>query len=130
MRIDNGDPGVAESLLHGRGRRLAVPQLFPDALKNQHIRIHAHTHRQDHAGNPRQRQHRSEVAHEAKQDDQVQNQRNIGIYAGPAVIDQHKDKDGEHAIDGGPHSGTNRIGAERWPDRTLFQVLDARRQSA
>src|SRR5208283_339038 len=34
--IDDGDPGMAEALLHRRGRRLAVPQLFPYALKNQH----------------------------------------------------------------------------------------------
>src|ERR1019366_2020139 len=35
----------------------------------------------------------------------------------------------EHADHGRPDAGTNRIGAERRPDRALFQVLDAGRQS-
>src|ERR1700733_9224123 len=48
--VDDRNPGVAETLFDGRGRRFAVAQLLADALKNQHIRIHAHAHRQDDAG--------------------------------------------------------------------------------
>ena len=46
----------AEALLHRRGRRLAVSQFFANALKDQHVRIHAHADRQNHAGNSRQGQ--------------------------------------------------------------------------
>ena len=35
-----------KALLHRRRRRLAVAQLFPNALENQHVGIDAHTYSQ------------------------------------------------------------------------------------
>src|SRR4029077_10263314 len=130
VSIDDRDPGVAESLLHRRRRGLAISQLFPDALKNQDVRVHAHTNGQDDAGNPRQRQHRSDVPHETEQDDQVQDERDIGIHARPAVVNQHENEDDHHANDRRSNAGTNRIGPQRWTNRALFQILDSGRQSA
>ncbi len=59
VRIDDRDPRMRKPLLHRRRRRLAGPQLFANALKDQHIRVHAHTDRQNHARDSRQRQRRS-----------------------------------------------------------------------
>ena len=73
-----------KALLHRRGRRLAVPQFFPDALKDQHVRVHAHTDRQDDSGDARQRQCGPGEAEETQQNDQVQNQREVGVDAGAA----------------------------------------------
>src|ERR1700691_511218 len=54
VSVHNGDPGMAEALIHSGWRRLAVAQLFTDAFKNQHIGIYAHTDGKDHAGDSRQ----------------------------------------------------------------------------
>src|SRR5258708_5355278 len=54
--VHNRDPGMAKALLNGRRWRLPISQLFANALKNQHIGVHAHADRQNHAGNSRQRQ--------------------------------------------------------------------------
>ena len=49
--IDDGDPGMSKTLIDGRGRRLACPHLFTDALKDQHVRVHAHADGQNDSGN-------------------------------------------------------------------------------
>src|SRR6185437_6576783 len=84
VRIKNGSPRMAEALSHSGRRRFAIPQFFANTLKNQHIGIYAHTDRENDSGNSRQRQHTFQVAHGAEQDDEVQNQSDIRINAGPA----------------------------------------------
>src|SRR5882762_1476388 len=49
--IHNRDPSPRKPLLDGRRRRSPSPQLFADALKNQHVRVNTHTDGQNDAGN-------------------------------------------------------------------------------
>ena len=72
---------MSEALLHRRRRRLAVSQLFANALEDQHVGVHAHTDGQDHAGNSRQGQRRSAESQESQQDHQVQEQCQVGVDA-------------------------------------------------
>src|ERR1700733_5986510 len=127
--IDDRNPGMTETLIHGRRRRLSVTQFFPNALENQHIRVHAHADGENHSRDPGQGQHGVEVAHEAEQDDEVQQERDIGVDSSRAIVDQHEDQDGKHADNRRPNPGADRIGAERRPHGALFEILDACRQS-
>ncbi len=54
-------------------------------------------------------------AHEAKQDQQVQQQSQIRVDAGAAVVDQHEDHDGQHAGDGRNDALADRGRAQRGP---------------
>src|SRR5215469_10986242 len=99
--IHDRDPGMRESLIHRRGRSLSIPQFFPNALEDQDIRIHAHTNRQDHPGDSRQGQRGPAKAQEAKQNNQVQNQRGCRADTGTVVVDEHENQHREHADDRG-----------------------------
>ncbi len=130
MRIDDRDPCVCESLLDRRRRRLAIAQLFTNALKDQHVRVHAHTDRQDHTGYAGQSKRRAEVPHESEQDDEVQDQGQIRIDARAAVVNQHEDQHCEQADHSCHHAVADRVSTERWANRALFEVANTRRQRA
>src|SRR5580698_1044341 len=130
VRVEDGRPGVSKSLIYCRRRRLAVSQFFTDTLEDQHVGIDAHTDREDHSGNSRQRERRPAEAEEAKQDHQVQKQSEIGVNSGEAVVEEHEDHDCQHANHCRAYALTNRVGAERRTHRHFLQVLDTRRQRA
>ena len=81
VSVDDRDPCMSKALIHRCRWSLACPHFFADTLKNQHIRVHAHTDGQDDSCNSRQRQRRPREAHEPQQNHQVQDQRQIGIDA-------------------------------------------------
>jgi hypothetical protein len=54
MRVDDDDPHALESIGNGGLDRLAVTQLLADALKDEHVGVHADADGQNHAGNSRQ----------------------------------------------------------------------------
>ena len=72
VSVDDRDPCMRKALIHRRRGCLACPHFFADTLKDQHIRVHAHTDGQNDSGNSRQRQRRPREAHESQQDHQVQ----------------------------------------------------------
>ena len=121
---------MRKPLVHCRRRRLPIPQLFANALEDQHIRVHAHTHRENHTRNSRQRQGRTAEAQEPEKNNQVQNQRHVRVNPRSVVIDQHENQHGEHADDRRLHARPNRVRPQRRPHRPLFQILDPRRQRA
>src|ERR1700730_5288732 len=60
VSIDDSQESLVETGLHrGRGR-FAIAQLFANALEDQYVGIHAHTDRQNDAGDSGQRQYRAE----------------------------------------------------------------------
>ena len=125
---------MAEALIHGGWRRLAIPQFFPDTLKNEDIGVHTHTDGQNHSRNPRQSQRHVHACdrgptQEPEQDDQIQNQGHVRIDARPAVVDQHENQDRYHPDHGRSYAGADRICAEGRPHRALFQIGDTGRQS-
>ena len=71
-----------------------------------------------------------QISHEAQQNDQVKNQRQVSIDTRAAVVHQHENQHREHADDGRAHAGADRIRTQRRPHSALFQILDSRRQRA
>src|SRR5580704_19623763 len=120
---------MAEYLFDRRRWRFPIPQFLADALEDQHIRIYAHADSQNHSRNPGQSQSRTEISHETEQNDQVQDQRNVGIDSRAAIIHQHENQHREHSDNRSLNSGTDRIRPERRSDCPLFQVFDTRGQS-
>src|SRR5436853_2521491 len=130
VRVNDRDPGMAESLLDCGSGGFSVTQLFTNALENQYVRIDAHTNRQDDTGDPGQCQGGAAEAQKAQKNDQVEDEGDIGIHARATVVNQHENQNRQHTDDGGLHTRANRIRSQRWPNRTLFQILDAGRQRA
>src|SRR5271157_83445 len=128
VRIDNGRPGVREALIDGHHGRLARTHLLAYALEDEHVRVDAHTDGQDDARNAGQSQRGAGVSHEAKQNDQVEEERKVSIDAGSAIVDQHEDHNGQHADDRGHHALTDGVGAERWAYGALLQVVERGRE--
>src|SRR5262249_50968252 len=125
VRIQNRSPGAAEALVHRRRGSFVVAQLLAYALKDQHIGIHAHTDGENHSGNPGQGERRSEVSHEAQQDDQVQDQSNSGVDTRASVVDQHEDHDRQHSYNRSFDTGADRIGSQRGTYAGLGQIMQA-----
>src|SRR5579859_226355 len=126
--IDNRDPGLAEALIHCRSRALAVTQLFPDALEDEHVRVNTHTDGQDDTGNSGQSQRVAKKSHEPQQDNQVQDQSQIRVDACKPVIKQHEEHDHSHAHYRCGYTLADGVNAQRGTDTALFQNLDSRRQ--
>ena len=111
---------MTEALVHCRRRRFAVTQLLPDTLENQHIGVHAHTDCEDHSSNARQGQRCAAKTQEPEQNDQVQDQRHIGVDAGAVIVHQHEDQHREHAYDSGSNARPDRIRSQRRPHGAFF----------
>src|ERR1051325_10415131 len=56
VRVDDRGERAREALLDRRARRLALAQLFADALEHEHVRIDGHAEGQNDAGDAGQRQ--------------------------------------------------------------------------
>src|SRR5262245_16839739 len=71
VRIENREEDAIEASRHGLFDALGRRQLLLDALEDQHVRVDAHTDRENETGDTRQRHHRAEIRHQPEQDDQV-----------------------------------------------------------
>ncbi len=69
--------------------RLSGPQLFADALENQHVGIDRHTDGENDAGDARQRQNRAKIRNRRQQNDGIEQQRQHRIDAAPLIVNQH-----------------------------------------
>jgi hypothetical protein len=61
---------------------------------------------------PGQRHRRARIRHQAKQDGQVDRNREQGVEAGTLVVDQHEEGDEGQSAGGSGQAGANRIGAK------------------
>src|SRR5436309_8454521 len=61
VRVDDGLEGVLEASGHGGPDGLAVPQLLPDALEDEYVRVHAHADGQNNTGDAGQCQHSPKI---------------------------------------------------------------------
>ena len=62
--------------------------------------------------------------HKAEQNDKIEHERQVGVDACAAVVEEHKRHDREHAGDRGHDTLVNAGSTERRPDCAGFQVLD------
>ncbi len=86
--VDDGRPGMAKALIdRGRGR-LAGAEFFTDALEDEHVGVDAHADGEDDAGDAGQGKGGTGEAQEAEKNDEVQEERQVGIDAGALVVDR------------------------------------------
>src|SRR5208337_4363012 len=121
---------MGKALVNGRRGCFAGANLFADALEDQHVRVHAHTDGENDSGNAWQGERGSGVAEEAKQDDQVQKQRQVGVDARAPVVNEHEGHDHEHADDGSGNAFANGVGAQRSTYGAVLKEDERSRQSA
>jgi len=81
-------------------------------------------------GNAGQGQRGAGDAHEAEQNHQVQDQRQVGVDARAPVVNKHEGHDHEHAHDGRRHALLNGIGAQRRAHKTLLELFERGRKRA
>ena len=115
---------------HGGPGAAVRRQLLFDALENQHVRVDAHAHRQDEAGDARQRHRRAEVGHHPEQDDQVDDHRENRVDARQLVVGEHEEHDQDEAGERRADARADRIGAKRRTDHALLEVGHRGRQRA
>src|SRR5206468_1959240 len=75
VRVDDRHERLLETGVHSRSWRLAVAQLFANALKNQYVRVNAHADGQDDASDAWKRQHSTKVGERGKKNNQVEQER-------------------------------------------------------
>src|SRR5579862_441601 len=81
VRIEDRRPGMSKPLLHSHRGRFARAYLFADALKDQHVRIDAHTDGENHSGYSGQGQGCAGEAHKSEQNHEVEKQSEIRVDA-------------------------------------------------
>ncbi len=128
MRIDDGQERLPKARVDRRHDALARPQLFLNPLEDQHVAVHRHADRQDHARDTRQRQHRPEVAQRGEQQNGVQNQSQHRVDARHAVVEQHKRDDRRQSRQARDQALPDRVRPQRGPHGPFFGVNNARRQ--
>ena len=102
MRVDERQEHAAEARVDGGPNAALRLELLLDALEDQHVRVDAHAHRQDEAGDAGQRHRRADVRHQAEQNHEVEEQRDDRVDAGQLVVDQHEEHDQHQADDARP----------------------------
>src|ERR1035437_4936564 len=126
--VDNGPPRFVETRIHGRDDGLAGPQLLADTLENQYVRIDRHANGQNDSGDSGQRQNGVEIGERRHQHNRVEHQRQDRIHAAAFIVDEHDNHYGQQSDDTSHETLMDGIGAQRWPDGALLEVLNARRQ--
>jgi hypothetical protein len=128
--VHDGPERLVEAGGHGSARRLGRAQLLADALEDDHVGVHGHAHGEHDARDAGQRERRFEHRHDAREQQQVGEQRAARVDAREPVV-----ADGEHhhhdqAEDRGAHSPGDRVRAQRRPHGALLFDLHGNRQGA
>ncbi len=130
VRVHQGQKHAREAGVDRRAHAAPGLHLLLDALEDEHVRVHAHPHREHEPRDARQRHRRAEVGHRAEQDDQVADQRDDRVDAGQPVEDEHEHRDQGETDRRRQHARVDRVLAERRPDRRLLHVGQRSRQRA
>ncbi len=125
MMVRNALPKPA---LDGRGHSLSGSEFLSNSFKNKDIAVNCHADAQNHPGNPRQRQHSSEIAERGHRHHAVQDQRQRRIDPALPVVHQHEGDHGGQPHQTGDQSLADRVGAQRGTDGAFLDVKDARRE--
>ena len=90
VRVENRAERAGVTGGDGAAQRFALGQFLAQALVNQHVRVHRHADGEHHARDARQGERRADGAHDAQQDDDVRDERDVRRETGHPVINQHE----------------------------------------
>src|ERR1035437_7463220 len=119
--VDDRAPRALEAEVDGGLWRLAVVHLLADALEDEDVRIDGHADRQDEARDAGQRERRVDVGHRAEEDERVEDERQNRVRAREPVIENHREKDANHADDRGEDAFLDGVEAERRPHGAFLE---------
>ena len=113
VRVEDGAKGFAVTGVERAAQGFAGGEFLADTLEDQHVGVHRHADGEDDAGDAGQRERGADRAHDAEEDDDVQDERHVCDEAGEHVIDQHETGDGDDAIQRGLEAAGDGVFAER-----------------
>src|SRR5262245_29311400 len=128
VRVEQRQEHAVEAGVDRRAYAALGRQLFLDALEDEHVRVDADAHRQDEPGDAGQRHDRSEIRHQAEQDDEIGDERHDRVDARQMVRREHERLDQQQTDEGGVDARADRVAAERRTDDDFTQVGQRRRQ--
>src|SRR5437867_1640873 len=130
VRVDDRAHRVLEPLVDRGAHELAVLQLLPNTLEDQHVRVHGDAHRQHEPGEPRQRQREPEPREPGEREQHVQAQGRHGEHPRQPVVPDHDHDHQRDAHDAGADAVVDRVLAERGTDSALLDDGERRGQRA
>ena len=113
MRIENRSEGARVTGVNRAAQGFTFCEFFTNAFINQHVRVHGHTDSQHCARNAGQGKCRADRAHDAEQDDNVGEERDVGRDTSNPIIAKHEHRNENDAVDGSLDTAANGISAER-----------------
>ena len=128
VRVEHRRECRLEAGLDRIERASPVSPFLADALIDEHVGVDRDTHGEHDAGDTRQGQREARHRHDADEQDQVHDERDIGEDAEQAIGDQHEAHDRDERDDRGDGAGPDRVGAEARADGALLDRDQARRK--
>ena len=92
---------------------LPLAEFLANAFVNQHVCVHRHADGEHHTRDTRQGERRADGTHDAHQNDDVRDQRDVRHNAREQIIAQHEAGNQNHADNGRANAAANRVFAER-----------------
>src|SRR5271157_1069668 len=99
--IKNSHPRLRIASIDGCPYGFAKPQLFPDPLKNKHVRINAYTHGEYYAGDAGKGHRCLQRGKCAKEVDHIHEENNISHGTGGLIVENHEKNNQQGTENGG-----------------------------
>ena len=121
---------MQKALIHGEPQRLAVHQLLPDALEDQHVGIHGDADGQHETGHARQRECEAECGKSGEREQAVERECRDRERARYPVVTDHDHDHEQHTDDPREHPVVDGIGTQACADRALVDDREGRGQGS
>ena len=128
VSVDDRGEGACKPAFNRRQERLAILEVFANALVDKNVRVHGDTDGQHDTGDTRQRQRRTQHRQDREDHDDVERHRDVGDEAEQPIEDHHEDDDENGAEGTCDDTALDRVGAETRADGTFFHHGELRRQ--
>src|SRR5687767_13507932 len=130
VRVDDRRERLGEAVLDRRLRSTPRPELLPDPLEDEDVRVDRHADGEDEAGDAGKSQSRTEEGHRAEEHDGIQDEGEDRVQPREAVVEEDGGEDEQGTDDGRGNALPDGVEAERRPDGALLEVGQARGQRA
>mmetsp|Transcript_22933 Transcript_22933/g.38564 ORF Transcript_22933/g.38564 Transcript_22933/m.38564 type:complete len:781 (+) Transcript_22933:3585-5927(+) len=128
--VDNGTQRLLIAQFNRPRRPLGRFQLFADPLEHQHIGVNGHAHREDDSRNPRQGQRRPDEGQKAKDQPDIDDQRDIRKQTKQAIAQPHEHKHRTKSDHGRDLARINAVLPQFGANGAFLKKSQFRRQSA
>src|SRR5581483_9865427 len=124
VRIENRSERAVVTGVQRAAQRLAFARFLADAFEDQHVRVDGHANRQHDARDAGQRERGADRAHDAHEDDDIQDERDVRDGAGEEIVNDHEAGDRDDADDAGLDAAVDRVFAEGGIDVAFVDDLE------